>query len=74
MKPPKRPAESKPGSGIFQTSSSPINLKWIDLSCSYKALGGVGSTSPSLRVQDGGKSRHAERGASNVHNVVKELD
>ena len=29
-------------------------------------FGGVGSTSQSSRVQDGGKSRHAERGASNV--------
>jgi len=28
--------------------------------------GGVGSTSQSSRVQDGGKSRHAERGANNV--------
>ena len=38
----------------------------IDLSYSYQALGGVGSTSQSSRVQDGGKSRHAERGVSNV--------
>ena len=38
----------------------------IDLSYSYRALGTVGSTSQSLRVQDGGKSRHAERGVSNV--------
>ena len=74
MKRPKRPAESKPGSGIFQTSRSPINSTGIDLSYSYKALCGVGSTSQSLRVHDGGKSRHAERGASNVHNFVKELD
>ena len=33
---------------------------------SYRVLGGVGSTSQSSRVQDGGKSRHAERGVSNV--------
>ena len=37
-----------------------------DLCYSYRALGGVGSTSLSSRLQDGGKSRHAERGASNV--------
>jgi len=41
----------------------------IDLSYSYRTLGGVGSTSQSSRVQDGGKSRHAERGASNVQGV-----
>ena len=38
----------------------------VDLSYSYQALGGVGSTSQSSRVQDGGKSRHAERRANNV--------
>jgi len=32
----------------------------------YRALGGVGSTSQSSIVQDGGKSRHAEQSASNV--------
>jgi len=52
MKRPKRSTESKPGR--------------VYLSYSYRALGGVGSTSQSLRVQDGGKSRHAERGANNV--------
>jgi len=31
--------------------------------------GGVGSTSQSSRVQDGGKSRHAERGATNVQSA-----
>ena len=35
----------------------------------YRALGGVGSTSQSSRVQDGGKSRHAERSASNVQSA-----
>ena len=38
----------------------------IDMSYSYRALCGVGSTSQSSRVQDGGESRHAERCASNV--------
>jgi len=67
MKRPKRPAESTPVS-IFQTYSSPIDSKSKETDLSYydRALGGVGSTSKSLRVQDGGKSRHAERGASNV--------
>jgi len=44
MKRPKRPAESKPG-GVFETGSSPTLLKGIDLSCSNRAFGGVGSTS-----------------------------
>jgi len=46
------------------TDESPKILQ--DLSCSYQALGGVGSTSQSSIVHDGGKSLHAERGASNV--------
>ena len=49
-----------------ETGSSPTDSRGIDLSYSHRALGGVGSTSQSLRAQDGGKSRHAERGASNV--------
>jgi len=65
MKRPKRPTESELGR-VFQTGSSPIDSTGIDLSYSYRALGRVGSTSQSSRVQDGGKSRHAERGASNV--------
>jgi len=51
---------------ILQTSSSPTDSTGIDLSYSHRALGGVGSTSQSSRVQDGGKSRHAERSANNV--------
>jgi len=43
-----------------------VRFDRIDLFYSYRALGGVGSTSQSSRVQDDGKSRHAERGASNV--------
>ena len=66
MKRPKRPAESKSGR-VFQTGSSPTDSKGIHLSDSYRALGGVGSKSQSSRVQDDGKSRHAERRASNVH-------
>ena len=66
MKRPKIPAESKPSS-IFQTGISPTDSKGIDLSYSYRALSGVGSTS--LSVHDGGKSQHAERGASNVHST-----
>jgi len=66
MKRQKRPAESKSGS-IFQTASSPTDSKGIDLSYSYRSLGGVGSTSRSLREQNGAKSQHAKRGASNVH-------
>jgi len=62
---PKRPTESKPGK-VFQTGSSPTLSTRIDLSYSYQALGGVGSTSQCSRVQDGGKSRHAERRANNV--------
>jgi len=68
MKRPKRPAESESGR-VFQTGRSPKDSKGIDLSYSYQALGGVGSTSQCLKVQDGGKSRHAERGASNVHSA-----
>jgi len=55
MKRPKRPTESKPGK-VFQTDSSPTDSTRIDLSYSYWALGGVGSTSQNSRVQDGGKS------------------
>jgi len=68
MKQPKRPAESKPGR-VFQTGSSPTDSKGINLSYSYRALGGLGSTSQSSRVQDGGKSRHTEQGASNMHSA-----
>jgi len=68
MKRPKRPTESKPGN-VFETGSSPTDSTRIDLSYSYRAFGGVGSTSQSLRVQDGGKSRHAERIARNVHSA-----
>jgi len=52
MKRPRRPTESKPGR-VFQTGSSPTDSTGIDLSHSYRALGGVGSTSQSSRVQDG---------------------
>jgi len=68
MKRLKRPTESKPGK-ICQTGSSQTDLTRIDLSYSYWALGGVGSTGHFPRVQDGGKSRHAERSASNVHSA-----
>ena len=68
MKRPKRPTESKPGR-VFQTGSSPIDSIWMYLSYSYRAIGGVGSTIQSSKVQDGGKSRHAERGVSNVHSA-----
>jgi len=68
MKRPERRAESKSGR-VFQSRSSLIFSKWIHLCYSFRALGGVGSTSQSPRVQDGGKSRHAERGASNVHSA-----
>jgi len=61
----KRPTESKPGR-VFETGSSPTDSTRIDLSYSYRDLGGVGSSSQSSSVQDGGKSRQAERGASNV--------
>jgi len=54
---------------VCQTGSSPTDSTRIDLSYSYRALGGVDSTSQSLRVQDCGKSRHAERSASNVHSA-----
>ena len=47
----------------------PTDSTGIDLSYSYRALGGVGSTSQSSRAQDCGKNRHAERGASNVQGV-----
>ena len=63
-----RPTESKPGK-VFQTGSSPTDSTMIDLSYSYRVLGGVDSTSQSLKVQDGGKSRHAERIANNVHSA-----
>jgi len=65
MKRPRSPTESKPGR-VFSTGSSPTDSTGIDLSYSYRALGGVGSTSQCSRVQDSGKSRHAERGTSNV--------
>jgi len=65
MKRPQRPTESKPGR-VFQTGSSPTDSTGIDLSYSYRALGGVGSMSQSSRVQDGGKSRHGQCSASNV--------
>ena len=68
MKRPKKPTESKPGK-VFQTGSSPTDSTRIDLSYSYRVLCGVGSTSQSLRVQDGGKSRHDEPSASNVHSA-----
>jgi len=66
MKRPKRPTESKPGN-VFQTGSSPTDSTRIDLSYSHQSFGAVGSTSQSSRVLDGGKSRHAERSACNVH-------
>jgi len=65
---PKRLTESKPGR-VFQTGSSLTDSTGIDLSYSYQALGGVYSTSQSSRVQDGGKSRHADPSASNVHSA-----
>jgi len=68
MKRPTRPAESKPG-GIFQTGSSKTDSKGTDLSYSYQALRGVASTIQSLSLHDGGKSRHAEQGTSNVHSA-----
>ena len=43
--------------------------KAIDLFYTYRALGGVGNMNQSSRVQDGGKSQHAKRGASNVHSA-----
>jgi len=43
MKRLQRPAESKPGK-VFQTGSSPTDSKVIDISFSYRSLGGVGST------------------------------
>jgi len=64
----KRPTESKPGK-VFQTGSLLTDWTRTDLSYSYQALGEGGSTSQSSRVQDGGKSRHAERSATNVHSV-----
>jgi len=60
--------ESKPGK-VFQTGSLPTDSKGIDLSYSYQVLDGVGSMSQSSRMQDGGKSRHAERSANNVHSA-----
>jgi len=68
MKQPKRPTESKPGK-VIQTGSSATDSTRIDVSYSYPVLGGVGNTSQSLRVQHGGKSRHAERSAKNVHSA-----
>ena len=68
VKRPKRPTETKPGR-VFQNGSSPTDTTRIDLSYSYRALSGVGSTSQSSKVQDGGKSRHAERSANNVHSA-----
>ena len=68
MKRPERPTESMFGK-VCQTGSSPTDSTRIDLSYSYRALAGVGSTSQSLRVQDGGKSQHAEQSASNAHSV-----
>jgi len=65
MKRPKRPTESKPGRVLY-TGSSTTDSTRIDLSYSYRAIDGEDSTSQSLRVQDGGKPRHADRGASNV--------
>jgi len=65
VKRPKRPTESKPDK-VFRTGSSPTETTGIDLSYSYQVLGGMSSTSQSSRVQDGGKSRHAERSANNV--------
>jgi len=72
MKRLKRPTEFKSGS-IFQTGSSPTDSKGIDLSYSYRALGGVGSTSQSLRVQNGGKSRQPSE-VQVMYRVIKELD
>jgi len=68
VKRPKRPTESKPGK-VLQTGSSLTDSTRIDLSYSYRVLGGVGSTSQSSRVQGDGKSRHVERSASNVHSA-----
>ena len=68
MKRPKRPTESKPGK-VFQTGSSPTDSSRMNLSYSYQFLGGMGSTNRSSRVQDGGKSRHDERSASNVQSA-----
>jgi len=68
MKRPERPTESKLGK-VCQTGSSPTDSTRIHLSYSYRALGGVGSTSQSSKVQDGGKSQHAEQSASNVHSA-----
>ena len=68
MKRLKRPTEPKPGK-VFQTGSSPTDSTRIDLSYSYQILGGVGNTNRSSRVQDGGKSRHAKRSASNVQSA-----
>ena len=54
---------------IFQTGSLLTKSKGTDPSHSYRAPGGVGSTSQGLRAQDCGRSRHAERGASNVYSA-----
>ena len=60
---------SKPGRVVHIGSSLTDSTK-IGLSYSYRALGGMGCTSQKSRVQDGGKSRHVERGASNVQCAV----
>ena len=44
-------------------------MEGVDPSYSYQAPDGVGSIRQSLRAQDGGRSRHAERGASNMHSA-----
>jgi len=62
----KRLTESKPGK-VFQTGSLPTDSTRIDLSYLYRALDRVGSMSQNSRVQDGGKSPHAERSANNLH-------
>jgi len=77
MKRPKRPTESTPGK-VCQTGSSPTDstrinlcptLTGLVLPTPHWALDEVGSTSQSSRVQDGGKSRHAEQSVSNVHSA-----
>jgi len=55
MKRQKRRTESKSGR-VFQTGSSPTDSTRIHLSYSYQDLGRVGSTSQTLRVQNGSKS------------------
>jgi len=53
----------------MQTGNLPTDSTRIDLSYSYRILGGVGTMSQSSRVQDGGESRHAERSANNMHSA-----